>query len=170
MFFDDDDFLKKRMQLEKSTNYRFCNFYFPGLLFYKPEIFIVCFKKNELIHNLLNIVIEAMEKDGFNVKEYKQLKCDFRVHDIYKIAGIIIEIPDPKIEPECNYVCACFVDEKTMYFESELYEEGFYGLCGRDKDGSHFNYGTVGGDIRTADDMWNAITKKLIDKMNSAEN
>lgn len=164
MFFDDDDMLKKAKKLKQSVNYQFCNNYLPGLLFYKPEIFVICFKDNDLIYKLLELVVAAMKEDGFTADKYKTLKCDFRVDRDKRIAGIVIEIPDAEIEPECNYVCVCYNDKDPRFFESELYEEGTYGLCSRNKEGMHLNHGGIGGDIRSADDMWNAVTEVLTNK------
>lgn len=161
MFFDDDEMLERAKRLKVSTNYHFCNSFLPGLFFYKPEMFAICLKHNEMIHKLLDLVLDVMKKEGFDIDEFKNLKCDFRTDKDKLIAGIMIEIPNPTIEPECNYICVCFKDRTPVYFESELYEDETYGLCSRNENGGHSNYGHLLETISSFDDMWKALLKVI---------
>ena len=149
--------LDKARQLRISPNYQFCNNYLPSLFFYKPDVFIECLTDDKKLVQVLTIVFQKMKEDGLNIEPLMKLGFTARLDKENRKVGIIFSIPEPKIEPECNFVCIAFFETEPKYFESELYEEGYFGLCGRDQNNGHINYGSLGGDIRTPDDMWKAV-------------
>lgn len=156
-----EDIFEKMMKLKRSVNYQFCNKYLPSLFFSMPEAFVTVLRDESFIKVVFRVLCQAMEEDGFNMYEYKELKYWIKEDKERQLEGIILEVPYPEIEPECNYVCVLFSNKGPKYFESELYEEGYFGLCSRDYNGNHFNYGKVVDDIQNQEQMWAAI-KKII--------
>ena len=154
-----DKELEQYLKLKKSINYQFCNVFLPGLFFYKPEMFMLCLKKEEYIPVAIKIALEAMQDVGFDTTGYENLKYTIKINKEPKVFGLILEIPNPEIEPECNFVCLCFTEEGPIFYESELYEGGYFGLCVRTEDGRHMNYGTRVDDIKTPHERWDAIMK-----------
>ena len=144
-------------QLQNSANYQFCNNYLPSLFFYKPGLFTECLVDKKKLVETLTVVFNIMKEDGIDIDSLMKVGFTAKLDREKKVVGIILSVPDPKIEPECNFVCTAFFDMEPKYFESELYEEGYFGLCGREEHGGHINYGHIGGDIRTAEDFWKAI-------------
>lgn len=155
LFFD-DEFMENSKKLEVSTNYHFCNRYLPGLLFYKPVLFLEAINNAELLDKLLDLVVSAMEEDGFDVTGFEHLNHWVKLDKTKGIMGIVIEIPNPQIEPECNFVCLVFSKKEPILYESELYDDGVFGLCARTRNGEHMNYG-VTNDIKTPEQMWESI-------------
>ena len=152
-----DDMMEQQKKLSESVNYKFCNMYLPSLFFYKPEIFIGAITDGKKAYQILTVIFDIMKKDGLDITPLMNTIYRGRVDSTKKVAGIVFELPNPKLELECNFVAIVFFDKEPQYFESELYDDGTFGLCGRSKDGNHINYGKTGGDIRTYDDMWSAI-------------
>ena len=155
-----EDMIKSMMKLKSSTNYHFCNNYLPSLLFSMPEAFLTVFQDESFIKVVFRVLCQAMSEDGFNMDDYRDLKYWIKRDPEHKLAGVILEIPNPEIEPECNYVCVLFTPKGPIYYESELYEEGYFGLCSRDANGCHFNYGRTVDDIREQEQMWLAVITK----------
>ena len=150
------DELELYKHLRKSANYHFCNDYLPALFYTKPLLFMECILGRKNFSDVLTVIFEIMKKDGYDVSSLEALSFIHMVDKEKKASGTIIQLIDPKYETECNYVCLFFDYITPKYYESELYEEGFFGLCGRDEKGGHINYGHRGGDIKTIDDMWKA--------------
>ena len=145
------------IHLKGSVNYHFCNRYLPSLFFGKPLLFAKCIFEKVDFNDVLTIILEVMKADGFDVSSLSTVSFTKMVNKEKRIAGIVIELPHPKYETECNFVCLTFVDTSPKYYESEFYDIGFFGLCGRDDKGGHINYGRRFGDIRSCDDMWKAV-------------
>lgn len=144
------------LKLKESANYHFSNEYLPFLFFLNPEAFDKCMNDQIVLDNCLKTVIAKMKNDGYLVKDLNNTRTIVVNDEHYDAKGIIFEIPNAEYECECNYVCIVKLNGELKYFESEYYESGRFGLCGRDLKG-HYNYGDTGGDIRTAEDMWDAI-------------
>ena len=163
MSFDAEEELKKILERKPSgsLNYRFCNFYLPRFFFYQYRHFLDVFDHQEKLSELLSFILGEMHEDGYDVEPYLQLAYLIKIDREHRIIGIVLELPDAKVEPECNFVCLCFPleDKGPRYFESELYSDGSFGLCSRDMRGTHSNHGFIGGDIKTAEDMWNAVVE-----------
>ena len=157
LFWDDDEIMELQKKLKVSANYHFSNEYLPSLFFFKPFAFADALTDGKKVAQLLTIVFDVMKKDGYDIKPL--LKTGFRakLDKEKKVVGLIFELPKPELETECNFVATVFFDMEPRYFESELYDNGSFGLCGRDKDGGHLNFGSTGGNIKTTDDLWNAI-------------
>lgn len=136
------------LKLKKSTNYHFSNEYLPVLFFLYPEVFEKCMEDQNVLDRCLKIVIAKMKNDSYEVKDLNNIKTIVMNDEHYNAKGIIFEIPNPKYECECNYVCMAKLNGELRYFR--------FGLCGIDLK-AHYNYGDTGGDIRTAEDMWDAI-------------
>ena len=92
-----------------------------------------------------------MEDVGFDTTPYTKLKYSLKGKKDAGVSAIIIELPDARIEPECNYVAMTFKDEKIKYFESEMFSDGSFRLCSRNEDGMHMIHIY---DINDADDLW----------------
>lgn len=157
IFRSDEEEKKIYKKLAASANYQFCNVYLPNIFFLKSELFAKALTNEEHVLFLLSIIFDFMKKDGINVKPLLNVEYYPRVDKEKKVAGLIIKLPNPSFEPECNYVATAFFDMEPKYFESELYASGKFGLCGRDDKGGHLNYGFIIDTIETVDDMWNAI-------------
>ena len=155
---DDEEEVKNKIEyISKSANYQFCNRYLPSIYFRYTDDFKDCFSKNEALSQNLNRLLNMMYKDGLDIEPLTHMETTVRL-DIYRdVIGVIIELPNPSVEPECNYVFFGKFGETPVYFESELYSDGTFGLCARNKNNMHINYGSVGGNIETMEDMWNAV-------------
>ena len=100
-----------------------------------------------------------------NFAFYKPLfdiKATLKIDKEKDIIAFIFDIPNPTLETECNFIATVFVEGEPKYFESELYvDDNKFGLCGKNTLFDHVNYGFPLEDIKTVDDMWEAILKIL---------
>lgn len=110
--------------------------------------------------DLMNIICRAMEDNAYDTTSLKNLNYWVKLDKESKLVGIIIEVPNPVEEPECNFVCLCF-NKEPIVFESELFADGHFGLCGRTRN-KHFITTNSFLDIRSKEDMWNVILKTKI--------
>lgn len=97
------------------------------------------------------------------VDNIRKASIHFRLDPARQIRSTILEIPGASFEPECNFIAIVYAPEegggkKLRYLSSELYEDGSFILCEKVAD-RHVNYGHNYGDIRSVDDMWDAILK-----------
>ena len=149
-----------------SANAALCQVYLPDLFFYKPDAFKFCITHGEgaLVYEFLNMIMFQMHKHGFDETPFMYLKYVIKKDEERHLHAYVFEIPNAKKEIDCNFLALCFRENDCFVYLSELYEglfgeEGHFGLCGRDAERNHYNYGSIVEDIRTFDDMWDAIIK-----------
>ena len=147
-------------KLSVSPNYHFCNTFFPGVFFNNLPAFLDAVNKPEIIKNLLMFTFSLMNKRGYDYKPLFDIKATLKIDKEKDIIAFIFDIPNPTLETECNYVATVFIEGEPKYFESELYvDDNKFGLCGKNTLFDHVNYGFPLEDIKTVDDMWEAILK-----------
>ena len=149
---------------KKSSNYYFCNHYLPDIYFNYTNDFEECFTDSHKLAECIGRILAIMREDGFDITPLANMKPFPKLDRIKRVLGIILELPTPNVEPECNFVFFGFFDMEPVYFESELYGDGTFGLCGRDKNRRHINYGNQGGDIKTIDKMWESVVSLKKDR------
>lgn len=164
--FDLEAMFKKQKEnsekLKVSANYHFCNTFFPKVFFHNYPTFFDAFKEPELMKKIMAFTLSLMDKDGYDLNALRGINLTVKFDEEKEAIGFVFAIPNPTIETECNFVATVFVKHKPRYFESELYEHyNKFGLCERDDKDTHYNYDFPIEDIRTFDDMWEAILKIL---------
>ena len=156
LFFDEEEMFEIAKKLKSSTNYHFCNEYLPSLFFHLPRVFIGALEEKKKALEIVKKISDIMKNDGYDVELLREVDATARIDRGKKVIAIIFSLPNPKLETECNFVSTAFFESDLKYFESELYNDGSFGLCGRDAKGNHINYGKC-EDIKTFNDMWTAI-------------
>ena len=152
-----------------SANAALTQIYLPDMFLNKPDGFKFCISHGTgvLVYEFLDMILFAMHKKGFDDIPFRNMKFVIKKDEERKLHAYIFEVPNSKKENDCNFIALCFREHDNFVYLSELYEplplfnqtEEHYGLCGRDIERNHYNYGDIVKDIRSFDDMWDAIIK-----------
>ena len=124
-----DDFLQMFMannnSISTSPNYQSVFYGLKNLYLRAIEDFEPIAESEEMARNFVKLALDLTKKGkGINIP---QEFYDMPIH-IYPGKGIVLEIPNPKLECECNYV-ALLCGEKKMYTNEYYAFSNVFSLC-----------------------------------------
>ena len=163
---DEEAFLSDMERVKKSANVAFYVYGLPLLMrFGNGRLVYYAFGNRGPVRFHIRSVSASFSRNDTLVgaEKLKASRIYFRLDVKHQIRATIIRIPGAEFEPEANYAAFVFYPKwergqikEKRYFTSEIYSDGTFGLC-EIKDGVHSSHSNVARDIRTVDDMWNAI-------------
>ena len=139
------DFWGNQMAIGTSVNYQFACIYLRVASF-SLAVFDRNYKNDENTTSWIVSVLNIIESINHLPIAYEYYNMDFKFaeNDDGSAKAIIIKVPNPRYECECNYVGIVKKNNKIRYFTSELYIITHeFCLCEFMADGSHCAYGTT---------------------------
>lgn len=130
---------QSQMSISTSVNYQFSCIYLKNISF-SVDVFDKNYKNNENTAKWIATALDSIKltKQIPIGNEYYNMPFKFAEIDDGSAKAIIIEVPNPKFECECNYVGIVKKDNVIRYYTNELFVElnAFY-LCEFMTNGSH---------------------------------
>ena len=147
-----------------SLNYAFSHMVLPQFFFRYPKPFVEYLTgRKEDLNDEFAFILKMLVDRGYEVVDFtKGIYYKSNIDRDVGALGLLIQLPEPQSETECNFICLAFTKEDCYYFTSELFEESFFSkrhfeLCGW-KGQQHSVYHTELEDITSIEDMWKAVT------------